>query len=73
MADPQNEARSFFREADHPVAGTLKYPGTPLAPWEEGSLPSRAPLLGEHTDEVLHDTLAMSDGEIARLRAEGVI
>ena len=73
MCDPQNEARSFFREADHPVAGMLKYPGTPLAPWGDGELPSRAPLLGEHTDEVLRDSLAMPGGEIERLRAEGVI
>ncbi len=73
MSDPQNEARAFFREAEHPVAGTLKYPGTPLAPWEEGGLPSRAPLLGEHTNEVLRDSLGMSDEEVEHLRAEGVI
>ncbi len=73
MSDPQNEARGFFREADHPVAGMLKYPGTPLAPWGDEDLPSRAPLLGEHTDEVLRDTLGLSDGEMERLRAEGVI
>ena len=73
MSDPQNEARIFFRVADHPVAGTLKYPGTPLAPWTEGESPERAPLLGEHTHEVLRDTLSMSNAEIDRLRYGGVI
>ena len=73
MSDPQNEARAFFREAHHPVAGTLRYPGTPLAPWAEGESAERAPLLGEHTDEVLRDSLGMSDAEIAGLKDGGVI
>ena len=73
MSDPQNEARAFFRGADHPVAGTLRYPGTPLAPWAEGESPKRAPLLGEHTEEVLRDSLGMSNAEIAGLKDGGVI
>jgi formyl-CoA transferase len=32
-----------------------------------------APLLGEHTAEVLRDRLGLSDGEIERLTADGVI
>ena len=31
------------------------------------------PLLGEHTEAVLRELLGKSDGEIARLRANGVI
>ena len=73
MSDPQNQARTFFRETDHPVAGTLKYPGSPLAPWAGSESPARAPLLGEHTDEVLRDILALSDAEVSRLRGQGVI
>ena len=73
MSDAQNEARGFFREADHPVAGSLKYPGTPLAPWAEGELPESAPLLGEHSNEMLRDSLGLSNSEIERLRDEGVI
>ena len=73
MSDSQNEARTFFREAEHPVAGTLKYPGTPLAPWADGESPERAPLLGEHTVDVLRDDLNMSDSEITRLRDKGAI
>ena len=33
----------------------------------------RPPLLGEHTDEVLRERLAMGVDEIARLRADGAI
>ena len=73
MSDSQNEARTFFREAEHPVAGTLKYPGTPLAPWADGESPERAPLLGEHTVDVLRDDLNMSASEITRLREKGAI
>ena len=32
-----------------------------------------APTLGEHNDEVLRDVLGLSDGEIAALRASGII
>jgi crotonobetainyl-CoA:carnitine CoA-transferase CaiB-like acyl-CoA transferase len=30
-------------------------------------------MLGEHTDDVLREELAMSDREIARFKAEGVV
>ena len=46
---PQLKARGFFREQEHPVAGTATYPGPPgvmyASPWKR----SRAPMLGEHT------------------------
>jgi 2-methylfumaryl-CoA isomerase len=35
--------------------------------------PRRAPLLGEHTDQVLTDVLGLGSREIARLREQGVI
>ena len=33
----------------------------------------RVPWVGEHTDEVLRADLGLDDGELARLRDEGVI
>ncbi len=79
----QLEARSYFVELDHPVAGSLKYPGQPISPHLADS-PNRsdvvqpwtyrrAPLLGEHTREILEEELRYSGAEIDRLRAEGVI
>jgi crotonobetainyl-CoA:carnitine CoA-transferase CaiB-like acyl-CoA transferase len=70
---PQLKARNYLREIDHPVAGTQTYPGPPWqmtgTPWEA----SRAPLLGEHTTEILRDRLGLSDADLAVLRGEGVI
>jgi crotonobetainyl-CoA:carnitine CoA-transferase CaiB-like acyl-CoA transferase len=47
--------REFFVEMDHPVAGTLKYPGVPYR-FSNSPLPldaRPAPLLGEHNQEIL--------------------
>jgi crotonobetainyl-CoA:carnitine CoA-transferase CaiB-like acyl-CoA transferase len=67
-------ARGFWVTADHPAAGSLAYTG---APWRvDGagwSIESPAPLLGQHTDEVLCDLLDMSAGEIAAQRESGAV
>lgn len=55
LNDPHLEAREFLVELDHPKAPGLRQPGGPMqmtaTPWRA----QRAPLLGEHTDEVLAD------------------
>tara|TARA_B100000029_G_scaffold96163_2_gene86301 strand:- start:4333 stop:5493 length:1161 start_codon:yes stop_codon:yes gene_type:complete len=50
----QFKAREFFIDVDHPVAGTLKYPGWPfhLASGSKVSM-HRAPLLGEHSQDFI--------------------
>jgi crotonobetainyl-CoA:carnitine CoA-transferase CaiB-like acyl-CoA transferase len=71
---PQIAARNFLVEIDHPVAGRLKYPGRPYhfsTPMWTGARP--APLLGEHTDEVIGDELGYSPDELAALKASGAI
>ena len=47
-------SRSFFEDVEHPVLGCVRLPGGP-AHFPEGPAfePKRAPLLGEHTDEIL--------------------
>jgi crotonobetainyl-CoA:carnitine CoA-transferase CaiB-like acyl-CoA transferase len=74
VALPQLQFRRFFEEVDHPVAGTARHSTLPMR-FSRG--PNRfhrrpAPLLGEHTDEVLRG-LGVSDDELARLREDGVI
>lgn len=53
MASPQLQARRFFVEVEHPVAGKLPYPGAPFILSRTPFQSSRAPLLGEHNGEVL--------------------
>jgi CoA:oxalate CoA-transferase len=71
---PQVQARGMIVESEHPVAGKVKIVGVPVKLSETpGSVREPAPLLGQHTDEVLHEYLGMTDAEISALRQEGVI
>ena len=73
MASPQHKARKFFTEFDHPEVGKHRYADAPFkmarTPWKT----TRAPLLGEHTREVLSGLFGLSEKDLARLQAEGVI
>ena len=67
-------ANPMFEEVEQPGIGTYLMPGSPLDFSALGREPARrAPLLGEHTDEVLADVLGLSDAEIGRLHDEGVV
>jgi crotonobetainyl-CoA:carnitine CoA-transferase CaiB-like acyl-CoA transferase len=48
----QLQARSFFRDIDHPRAGRLSVPTAPFSMSQTAWVGRRAPLLGEHDDEV---------------------
>ncbi len=72
-ADPHLRARGAFVTVDHPELGELELVGPP---WKlsDCEMPIRcAPLLGEHTDQVLTGILGMSKAELATLRDSGVI
>lgn len=73
--DPRcSRANPMFAEVEHPGVGTYLMPGSPL---DFATIPRvpvrRAPVLGEHTDEVLADVLRMSTSEIARLHDARII
>jgi len=71
---PQVHARGALVACRHPTAGTVRVVGPPVRLSETpGAVRTPAPLLGEHTDDVLHDRLGLDEGEIERLRREGVI
>jgi crotonobetainyl-CoA:carnitine CoA-transferase CaiB-like acyl-CoA transferase len=65
--------RRFFEEVDHPVAGRRLYPGGLAQFSETPTVSRRAPLLGEHTREVLCDELGYAPQDVAALAELGVI
>ncbi len=71
--DPSFNSRGVFVEKDHPAVGELRYPGRPFimakSPWQ---LRATAPLLGQHTAEVLGE-LGYSDVEVSELADAGAI
>jgi formyl-CoA transferase len=73
MADPHILARELVVETDHPTLGRIKTLGTPLKLSDTPLTPGRpAPLLGQHTDEVLREAGLTAD-EIAELRRVGAV
>ncbi|MBI4234487.1 MAG: CoA transferase [Chloroflexi bacterium] len=67
-ADPHVLARGMLAEVEHPHAGRVKNIGIPVKLSETpGSIRCPAPLLGQHTEEVLRQA-GFTEGEIARLR-----
>ncbi len=73
--DPRSSlSNPMFADVEQPGIGTYRMPGSPLVFGEaERLMAQRAPTLGEHTEEVLADVLALSDAEIGRLLHDGVV
>ncbi len=73
LNDPHWQARGFWEEIDHPVAGKLTYPGAPFrmaaTPWV---IRRPAPLLGEHNAEVFGE-LGYSREDLVTLRQNDTI
>lgn len=71
---PQVKARGMLVDVEHPVIGKLSLPDTPVKlSRTPGGIRGASPALGEHTDEVLRNLLALDDEEIADLRRSAVI
>ena len=61
--DPQVIAREMIVEVDHPVAGKTSLPGIPIKlSATPGTIREPAPLLGEHTAEVLQRCFRLQSG-----------
>jgi len=73
FADPQLAHREMLRRLPHPRAGSVPQVVSPMrftdSPLDYDRPP---PGLGEHTDALLRE-IGMTDDEIARLRAAGVV
>ena len=75
LADAHFQARGFPTEVEHPDLGeSFIYAGAPYklpeSPW---SIQRRAPLLGEHNEEIYVGEVGMSRDEVVALKSEGII
>lgn len=73
VEDPQIKHNGTFVEYDHPTEGRVTTPGFPYAfSRTPASIERGAPLVGEHTGELLAEA-GFSGEEIAALTADGVV
>lgn len=75
VESPQLAAREYFVEVQHPELGdVITYPGAPIklseVPWR---ISRRAPLIGEHNEEIYEKELGLTKEKLSRLKATGVI
>jgi len=68
VAHPQVRAHGSLVAIDHPVAGRVEVVGPPARLSDTpGSITKPAPLLGQHTSEVLGARLGLDDQQLDRL------
>ncbi|MFJ9390914.1 CaiB/BaiF CoA transferase family protein [Nocardioides sp. NPDC101246] len=73
VEDPQIKHNGTFVEYDHPTEGRVTTPGFPYAfSRTPAAIDRGAPLVGEHTGELLAEA-GFTDEEIAALAADGVV
>ncbi len=69
--DPQIKARNMIVELEHPVAGHLKMAGVPVKmSATPGAVERPAPMLGQHTAELLKEILGWDEAKTAAFFAE---
>ena len=74
LVDPQYEHRGFYRRLEHSKMGLVPYAGHQFSieGYDNGPR-TAAPMLGEHTFEVLGDVLGLDGDEIADIAATGAL
>jgi CoA:oxalate CoA-transferase len=74
FAEPPVGEREMIVEYDHPDVGRVRLPGNPIKmSGVSGTISNPAPRLGEHTDTILSQVLALSPEQIEGLRRQGAI
>ncbi len=75
LESPQLASRGFWQELEHPELGnTIKYPGK----WANNSetpplISRRAPLIGEHNQEIYENELGLSGETLQKMKQDGII
>jgi crotonobetainyl-CoA:carnitine CoA-transferase CaiB-like acyl-CoA transferase len=73
-ADPQVRENEMIVEWEHPKAGTVRGVGIPVKFSDTpGEIRRHAPLLGEHTEEILRQFAGYSEDEVRDLQASGAV
>jgi crotonobetainyl-CoA:carnitine CoA-transferase CaiB-like acyl-CoA transferase len=71
---PHVEARHMLIDVPDPILGSIRLVGPPFKmSGDPEPLAGAAPLLGEHTSEILRDMLGYSDQQVTELHTEGVL
>jgi crotonobetainyl-CoA:carnitine CoA-transferase CaiB-like acyl-CoA transferase len=74
LEHPQARARGLVTEVVHRTLGRMRTTGRAInLPAHPDATPTPAPLLGEHTDEVLRELLGATPDQLAAWRAKGVV
>ena len=72
--DPNLAARKYWVELEHPEVGVKRHCGIP---WRMSGTPCEvktpAPLLGQHTDEIMTGLLGYTAGEVEELQKKGAL
>jgi formyl-CoA transferase len=73
LNDPHLKAREMIVTLQHPTRGEFTMPGSPILMSESSREYAPAPLLGQHTDEVLSTWLGYDEAQIEQLRTQGIV
>lgn len=73
LNDPHLKERGMIMTVDHPVRGEFTMPGSPIQLSESPREYAPAPLLGQHTEDVLSSWLGYDAAQIEQLREQGIV
>jgi len=73
LKDPHLRERGTIVDLDHPTRGRFSTIISPLRLSDSPVAARRAPLFGEHTEEVLRSLAGYTAEEVAALKRKGVI
>jgi CoA:oxalate CoA-transferase len=74
VTDPQILSREMIVETSHPVAGPVKMAGVPIKmSATPGSVDTPAPMLGQHSAEILGEILGLTPADVEGLRKRNIL